>query len=249
MKHLFGPRGRGALAALARPPFLLAFDFDGTLCELHSNPDRSRTLAANLPLLKRLNARVPIAIITGRSRKDARPKLGFTPRYLIGNHGLEGLDPRAAGRAVEIVRGWRRQLSETWAVFGGDPGVVIEDKVFSLSLHYRAARDPVRARRMLRNRIAKLSPAPRVIGGKFILNLTLAKSAHKGTALLDVMEAEGCRRALFVGDDVTDEFAFGLKHPGLVKVRVGPSRRSAADWYVRGLGGVTEILRHLSETV
>ena len=245
MKHLFGPPGERALAAFARSPYVLAFDFDGTLCELHAEPDRSRTLPVNLPLLKRLNAKVPLAIITGRSKRDIRPKLGFTPRYVIGNHGLEGLDPRAGARAVEIVRGWRRQLAETWAPFTNDAGVFVEDKVFSLSLHYRLGADPRRARRLLRDRIARLTPTPRVIGGKFIFNLTLARSAHKGTALLEVMEAERCSRALFVGDDVTDEFAFQVRRPGLLKVRVGASRRSAADWYVRDLAGVTRLLARL----
>jgi trehalose 6-phosphate phosphatase len=41
-----------------------------------------------------------VAIITGRAIADARTMLGFMPRYLIGNHGAEGVPARARDQAI-----------------------------------------------------------------------------------------------------------------------------------------------------
>ena len=246
---IFGPHGRARLDALVRTTPLLTFDFDGTLCEIEAQPDASRTLPQNLKLMRRLCRRVPVGIITGRAVRDIKTKLGFTPKYVVGNHGLEGLDHAAADRAVAVVRGWRKQLAAEWAPFADDPGVFIEDKAFSLSLHFRLGRRPAQASRLLRERIARLMPAPRMIGGKFIFNLTLPNSAHKGTALTELMRREKGRPALFVGDDVTDEDAFRVKRAGIVKVRVGRSSVTAAEYHVPDLGGVTALLDWLNERV
>ena len=249
MKHLMGPGGRAALDRLCDGRPLLAFDFDGTLCALQAKPDDSRTLNHNLPLLRRLARRTPLAIISGRSVRDLHQRLHFEPTFVVGNHGLEGLDDRAARRAVKIVAGWRAALHAEWAPFADDPGVFIEDKVYSLSLHFRLTRDPAAVARHLRDRIARLTPKPRIIGGKYIFNLTLAGSAHKGGALTELIGRTRARRALFVGDDVTDEDGFRVRRAGLLGVRVNRSTTSAADWYVRELAGVTALLRELDERI
>src|SRR5690242_16341081 len=91
MRHLFSTEGEQALEAVMRQRPLLAFDFDGTLAPIVARPDE-----AHVPLevshgLAELAQALPVAVITGRSVADVRPRLGFEPRYVVGNHGAEDL--------------------------------------------------------------------------------------------------------------------------------------------------------------
>ena len=58
--------------------------------------------------------------------------------------------------------------------------------------------------------IGKLSPAPRVIEGKRVLNLVPREARHKGEALRALIAHAAVDRALYIGDDITDENAFGV---------------------------------------
>src|SRR3954470_5318292 len=89
LRPLLGPQGLAALAELARVPALFAFDFDGTLAPIRPRPDDvhvSATIALRLERLARLR---PVAIVTGRRVDDVRGRLGFTPAWIIGNHGAQ----------------------------------------------------------------------------------------------------------------------------------------------------------------
>jgi trehalose 6-phosphate phosphatase len=50
---------------------------------------------------------------------------------------------------------------------------------------------------------------------------------------LSLMRHLGCRRALFVGDDATDENVFRLRDDAIFGVRVEMSARSAAPYFIR----------------
>ena len=90
MEPFFSPAGDAALAQfLARRP-LLAFDFDGTLAPIVSRPDDARVPDTLAAMLARLAGLAPVAIVTGRQVDDVRPRLGFTPTYVVGNHGAPG---------------------------------------------------------------------------------------------------------------------------------------------------------------
>ena len=61
-----------------------------------------------------LNEQAVVAVITGRSRQMPRHHLGISPRYLIGNHGAEGL-PGWEDREKEfilIANQWQSQLDK-----------------------------------------------------------------------------------------------------------------------------------------
>jgi trehalose 6-phosphate phosphatase len=248
MKYILSPRNLNTLDKLQPGRSLLAIDFDGTLAPIVEHADMARTPAASARMMRRLAARLPVAVISGRSVKDLQKRLGFTPAYLIGNHGLEfpGEGEAAAAAAARISTGWRRQLSEDWEDVAGDPGVFVEDKLYSLSLHYRLARDPRLSRARLMRKVARLRPAPRVIPGKALFNLTPRNVAHKGTALLRALDLSGAENAVFIGDDATDEDVFRLARRNIVKIKVGLSRSSRADYYLRGQAQVAVLLKELS---
>src|SRR5215831_7843340 len=87
MRHLFQRAGRAALVTTLAGRPLLAFDFDGTIAPMNARPEESRVADAVADLLARLASQRPVAVITGRSVDDVRPRLGFTPQYIVGNHG------------------------------------------------------------------------------------------------------------------------------------------------------------------
>lgn len=223
------------LDEIARPGLLCAFDFDGTLAPIVAQPEKAQL---PLPILQRLVTLAhytPVAVITGRSVADIRSRLEFEPDFVVGNHGLEGVPgaEHCAGQCEQQCVDWEQRLAAALrdrSVF--DPGIRIENKVYSLSVHYRLARDRVKAERQLTALFARLTPQARVIAGKCVFNLLPQEAADKGVALERLIEASGARSAIYVGDDVTDEDIFRLRRPDLLSVRIGCSVDSAAEFFL-----------------
>lgn len=267
MKDLLAPRHRGLLERFAAGRTLLAFDFDGTLAPLTERHQAATMRARTRLLLGRLCKLYPCAVISGRSQRDTRGRLAGLPvKYVIGNHGLEpGGDlascERTAGRAMRILRpkllGW--------------PGVELEDKRYSFSLHYRRAARPLLMRQTLIDALAALPVSMRVIRGKMVLNAVPEQAPDKGDALHDLMIRARTDLALYVGDDVTDEDVFrrhprqqgpvarrgpgrGAPRPAaphsdasqVLTVRIGRSRASAARYFLAEQEQIDELLSRLA---
>jgi trehalose 6-phosphate phosphatase len=224
---------------------LFAFDFDGTLAPNVADPRRARLRAPTRRLLGRLADDHPCAVISGRSLADLAPRLAdLELRLLVGNHGAEWEDEPLERRSRAPVKSWRARLSKHLA---GMPGVVVEDKGVSLAVHYRAAHDQASAERRVRA-AARVLPEVRLVAGKCVLNVVPAQAPHKGEALSDACRRLRCERAIFVGDDVTDEDVFRMKAPRGLKVlgvRVGKSAKSRAEYYVKGQDEMDELLKVL----
>jgi trehalose 6-phosphate phosphatase len=225
--NLLGAAGLAELRQIAAARSMLAFDFDGTLAPIVRDPDRAAMRPRTRRLLARLALRFPCAVVSGRGLTDLRPRLDGIPiRWLIGNHGAEGGVPfPGAARLRRRVVGWRDALQ---AAVEGREGIHVEDKGFSLSLHYRAAPRRHAARAALLELVQDL-PGSRIVRGKCVVNVVLETAPHKGTALAHLVAREAPERVLFVGDDDTDEDAFGtdLGVPSTT-IRVGGGRASRA---------------------
>jgi trehalose 6-phosphate phosphatase len=139
-----------------------------------------------------------------------------------------------------VVGRWRRQLSRRC---GDIPGVWIEDKTWSLAVHYRGAARRAEARSAIVAAAAGFSGA-RIVHGKQVVNLVQHDAADKGAALDEIRRQLGCDTAVYVGDDVTDEDVFALGRP-VLSIRVGRSRSSRASWYVRRQSEIDELLAAL----
>jgi len=246
MTYLFTAKGRDTLHAFVDPATLYTFDLDGTLAPIVSEPSGIAIPEEVRQCLIQLNRLAPVAVITGRARADALNHLGFTPRFLVGNHGAEGL-PDAAATARDFVRicqEWKAQL--IWMLPDmASLGIALEEKGQTLALHYRKAVDQVVAQEEILAAISRLLPAPRVVSGIFVKNLAPAQAPHKGTALEAMMVHLGCRRAIFVGDDVTDEDVFSLQNPAILGIRVGRSEGSQASLYLEGQQEMLRLLREI----
>lgn len=239
MKHILSKREVDVLAQLAWSRVLLAFDFDGTLAPIVGDRDAAGMRARTRDLFRRVCELYPCAVISGRSRDDVARRLGGAPvQFVIGNHGLEpGNDiDRFARQMAEIRPSLEESLREV-------PGVEIEDKEYSLAVHYRRSRRREEAREAIARAVEALPVNMRSVGGKLVVNLLPADAPHKGDALVRLLRERAADTALYVGDDLTDEDVFELDLPGrLVTIRVGASRRSAAGYFVRDQAEVDALL-------
>jgi len=243
MKHLLSsPDGAGALAQLAATRTLVAFDFDGTLAPIVANRGRAEMRPRTAELLSALGERFPCAVISGRGRDDVLARLApVAIKHVVGNHGLEpGANLEAFEAEVHEV------IPSLQAGLAGLPGVELEDKRYSLAIHFRGSPTKLLARAAILEAAAALPVQMRVVHGRLVVNLIPARAPNKGAALLALRSAEHADIALYVGDDITDEDVFTIDQPGrLLSVRVGECDASAAAYYLRDQGEVDDLLTGL----
>lgn len=220
MRHLFSIEGEAALRAVMQLRPLLAFDFDGTLAPIVARPDMATVPEPVSHALAQLSERWPVAVITGRSVADVSPRLGFAPRYVIGNHGVEdpmrGV-PESASAALDALRHRLREHAPEL----GAAGIEVEDKHYSLALHYRLAPDVGRALVCIEELLLGQEESLHRFGGKCVVNVMAPGLPDKGDALASLVERDGAGAAVFVGDDVNDEAVFRRADPRWVTVKIG----------------------------
>jgi trehalose 6-phosphate phosphatase len=209
-------------------------DIDGTLAPLQPRPEDAfvpeRTRQAVVSLAGAPD--VYVALVTGRAAADGRRLAAIDGAWVIGNHGIETISP--AGEAVVDASAapYRDDIAaaveELSALLASVPGVRVEDKVWTLSVHYRLADPTIEPRlRQMMDEIAH-KHGLRLIRGKKIFELRPPIHVHKGTAVVELsrlIAGPELRASLFyAGDDRTDEDAFRALRsaaPHAVTVRVG----------------------------
>lgn len=238
MRALLTPAGRAVLERFTRTRVLLGFDFDGTLAPIVARPRAAAMRASTRGLLAAVATRYPCVVISGRARADVEARLaGLRLRQVIGNHGAE--PSRGSGTLAGLVASWRPWLE---AQLRGHPGVTIEDKGYSLAVHYRHAQRPRPARAAIVAAGSELSEV-RLVGGKEVINLVPIEAPDKGMALQRARAQLRCETAIYVGDDDTDEDVFGLGQPErLLTVRIGFKRSSRAAYYLASQPAIDHLL-------
>jgi trehalose 6-phosphate phosphatase len=244
MMPLFSKAGLIGLEAFTFTDTLYAFDFDGTLAPIVQVPSEAVMPRKSEDLFQKLLSLAPVAILSGRSVADLTRRLKVKPHYLVGNHGLEGLSPGASAlsHAKQECEQWVRRLEGVDLL----RGIEMEDKEFTLALHYRRSRSKKMARDQILTIIGQLHPVPRVIPGKFVFNLIPNGGPHKGMALTEIMRRSGMKHALYFGDDDTDEDVFSLGDENQITgIRVGKKRASQAKYYIPRQSDLNKVLKLL----
>jgi trehalose 6-phosphate phosphatase len=232
---------RHILQQFAESNVLLAFDFDGTLAPIVLSPTQAQMRPATRRLFEKLARLYPCIVISGRTRLDTQKRLhGIRVLEVVGNHGVE---PWAAShQLMEKIQQWRPSLEERFASL---PGVRIEDKIFSLTVHYRQSTEKKRARAAILD-AAQLLGDVRLLNGKQVVNILPNGLPHKGTALERERVRLHCKTAIYVGDDETDEDVFALGHPDkLLTIRVGRKITSAASFFIENQMEIDRLLQAL----
>ncbi len=208
------PVPRSLVPHLSETAVLL--DIDGTLLELMPTPREVWVPPGLSKTLNRLLARTngALALVSGRSLNDI--DLIFAPEQFpaVGGHGAEmRIDPESdsvASHAPPMDKELKRRLA---AIAKLSPGILLEDKGYSLALHYRLAPHAEKAIYEAVSLIrADLPNAPiEILPGKCVCEIKHS-GFTKATGVKELMTREPFkgRRPLFIGDDVTDETVFGI---------------------------------------
>ena len=243
------PVPRSLVSHLSETAILL--DIDGTLLDLMPTPREVWVPPGLTKTLNRLFARTngALAMVSGRSLNDI--DLIFAPEQFpaVGGHGAEmRIDPDSesvAAHAPPLDKELKRRLA---AIAHLSPGILLEDKGYSLALHYRLAPHAEKAIYAAVSLIrADLPNAPiEVLPGKCVCEIKHS-GFTKATGVRELMTREPFRgrRPLFIGDDVTDETVFGIMpdYDGLA-FSVGRRAKGVAGHF-DSPSDVREFLAHL----
>jgi trehalose 6-phosphate phosphatase len=238
---------------------LLSLDFDGTLAPIVPNPADADMPEETRAVLEQLTTRpgLTIAVISGRAAADLQMRLGLNV-ILAGNHGLEIIQGNARW-VYPTAAEWQPVLHEICrellAGAGQIPGVLVEDKGLTASVHYR---NVASAHVPLISEILNTVLAPHndhffLRKGKKIFEILPRVQWDKGAAILRILgrlrdTQTGEIAVCYIGDDTTDECAF-QQLPGAITVRVGDRPPTAARFRVTGTAAVGEFLKWISTIV
>jgi trehalose-phosphatase len=246
---------------LAGRPLLLMLDVDGTLAPIVSDyalaqvpDDTRRTVAA---LASRPD--VVVALVSGRAAHDARRVVGVDGVWTVGNHGAEVLSPVGELTVDPAVSRYAEQISQAAQALAplvdGITGARLENKTWTLSVHYRNADGPVLSRlRSLTEAIATQHQL-RMMDGKKLFEIRPPVAVDKGTAVVRLAGQLGAHgpeaSLLFAGDDVTDEDAFRLlrvEYPHAVTIHVGDDAGTSAEFTMPRLDELRALLDRIATT-
>jgi trehalose 6-phosphate phosphatase len=243
------PVPRSLVPHLSETAILL--DVDGTLLDLMPTPREVWVPPDLAKTMNRLLARTngALALVSGRSLNDI--DLIFAPELFpaVGGHGAEmrvdAESESVAAHAPPMDKELKRRLA---AIAKLSPGILLEDKGYSLALHYRLAPHAEKAIYAAVSLIrADLPNAPiEVLPGKCVCEIKHS-GFTKATGVRELMTHgpfKG-RRPLFIGDDVTDESVFGIMpdYDGLA-FSVGRRAKGVAGHF-DAPSDVREFLAHL----
>jgi trehalose 6-phosphate phosphatase len=251
---------------------LLLLDYDGTLTPIVSRPEQADLSPETRRLLFDLkaNTRIVLGVISGRSLADLQERVGVPEIIYGGNHGLEMeglgesfLHPAAIAQR-DALSSIGRQLEQE---LGPYPGIIVENKGLTLSVHYRRTPEDLIA--PVENGFNRVV-APgitagnfKITRGKMVLEVRPNLDWDKGKAIARIIEvlsdgkpaeatnAEGTtfagELAVYFGDDLTDEAGFNVvQDAGGIAVLVGPAGQpTQARYRVDSPAQVVEILRAL----
>jgi trehalose 6-phosphate phosphatase len=255
------------LSISARPRGLFT-DIDGTISRIAPTPDSATLLPGIAELLDQLTVAFDVvAAVSGRAADDAARLVGNPRMIYIGNHGLEIYQPEIGSLvispdAVLLTSALYAVLDEIGSsLVNRWPGLYIETKRVTASIHLRGTSDPHTA---LEEVYLDVSAAVegtglKVTRGRMVIELRPDLPINKGSAVASVITERGLRAAVYLGDDRTDLDAFrelrlltreGVCHGVSVAVRSDESAAEVvegADVVVDDIDHIPEFLRRLLE--
>jgi len=227
-------------------------DYDGTLTPIVSRPDQAVLADSTRAILRRLTAKVPVAVLSGRELGDVRMRVGIDGVFYAGSHGFDIAGPRGLQRqeAQEFLPALDAAEKELREKLTGIAGALVERKRFSIAAHYRnvSESDFSKMERAM-SEVAAEHRKLRKIDGKKVYELLPNIDWDKGKAALWLLERLGLERQnarpIYIGDDRTDEDAFRALEQRGVGILVSEEPRPTAAGY--SLRDPTEVERFLRE--
>lgn len=255
----------------------LFLDIDGTLSSFELEPTHSTIPTTTLALLEALqDVALPVAVVTGRGLSDTQRMLKGLKLPIASTHGLEITLPDGntltALSDKQTTLNQKNEIEARINYAARQPsfqGLLIEQKPYSVALHYRQFPQLEQAVNALMIDIKSDYPTWQLNEGKFVVEM-MPRGADKGKAILTLLDyfQQGseqssyadCKKIkqlcpIFIGDDVTDEAGFLAvqqyqgsysKDVSGIGIKVGNGDTNAR-WRISSLESVPNLLAMLVE--
>ena len=252
--------------ALRRSSFGLITDIDGTISQTAPTPQQAEVSPLCRQYLSVLcNYLTLVAAISGRPTVQVKSMINIDGMVYIGNHGLERWSEGHSEFTKDVqdypsvIKAAIKELTPLLSM----KGISIEDKGVTLTIHYRLCPDHQSARQDI---LAAIENSPhakslRIIQeSKYAINLLPPVNVDKGTATLDLIQEYNLQGGVYLGDDITDIYAFRAIHAacrdldfqgfaiGITSQEMPEKLAEEADFTLNGVDDVECFLKWLSQT-
>ncbi|MFQ5932095.1 MAG: trehalose-phosphatase, partial [Nitrospiraceae bacterium] len=230
-------------------------DYDGTLTPIVDRPDLAVISSEMRDVLRRLAFSCTVAIVSGRGRADVYDLIQVDRLIYAGSHGFDIAGPE--GTKIQHEEGkhllptietvYRQLVKRVKAI----DGALVENKRFSIAVHYRlVAEDQVPMIEGIIDEMLKANPTLRKSYGKKVFELRPTMEWDKGKAVLWILGGLGLNASevvpFYLGDDTTDEDAFGaVRDIGIGILVAETPRPTAAGYLLRDTREVRQFLETL----
>lgn len=250
---------------LRRSPFGLVTDVDGTISPTAPTPQQAEVSQLCQHYLSILcNQLALVAAISGRPAVEVKNMLNIEGIVYIGNHGLErwieghSEFPKDVPDYAKVIKSAVEALSPLLNL----TGVSIEDKGITATIHYRLSPEPQAAERHILTAL-KNSPQTKglqIVQERMAIDLLPPVEVNKGTAILDLIQEYDLHGGIYLGDDVTDIYAFRAIHTasselnfqgfaiGVISQEMPENLVAEADFTLNGVSDVERLLKWMSQT-
>ena len=251
--------------AIKRSPSGLITDVDGTISQTAPTPQQAVVSPLCRQYLSALcNQLALVATISGRPAIEVRDMMKIDGMVYIGNHGLERWAggqsefSKEAKNYSEIVKAAIEELTPLLSI----EGLSIQGKGITATIHYRLCPEPQLAEKDIISAL-KNSPHARrleIMQEKMAIDLLPPVKMNKGTATLDLIQRYNLQGGVYLGDDLTDIYAFRAIHSasrdstfkgfaiGITSQEMPPRLAVEADFTLNGVEDVERFLNWISQT-
>ena len=234
-------------------------DYDGVLTPIVNRPEDAIISDSMRDAVSGLAERCPVCVVSGRDRAVVQELMGLDNLIVAGSHGFDIWSPDegkiqhdAAAESGPLLEDVKNRLEDETAQF---EGASVEPKKASVAIHYRLVSDDEKPKiKEIVDSILADSPDDlKVTPGKMVFEIQPKIDWDKGKAVLYLLEELDLSGddvlPMYLGDDVTDEHAFGALDDRGIGVFVGEvddpeleGRTTSADYV---LSNVSEVERFL----
>jgi len=251
---------------LRRSPFGLITDVDGTISQTAPTPQQASVSPLCYHYLSLLCSHLAlVAAMSGRPAAEVKYMIKIDGMVYMGNHGLERWTeghsefPRDVQNYSKVVKDAIKELTPLLSI----PGVTIEDKGITATIHYRLCPEPQSVEKVI---LAAIEDSPRVrslrvIQERMAIDLLPPVDVNKGMATLDLIQGYNLHGCIYLGNDTTDIDAFRAIHAashdlnfqgfaiGIITQETPEKLVVEADFTLNGVNDVERFLMWMSQTV